>query len=113
MRKLLVVLFLCSLVSGTAFAKEVIMKCPYLYYSTYKYVKKLIFRDRVYYSQNATWIEWCAGEYVAENYNAFCPDATDPEDPKWAHHKTRLDFSIYEYYDNVMQVNHFTCKPIK
>jgi hypothetical protein len=87
MRKLLLLLFLLS-ISSNAFAEEVIMRCDDT--GTFKYVKKLIAKDKVYHSEKATWVEWCGGKYKARKYNASCIDEKG--------YQQNLDFTIRKHY---------------
>jgi len=74
MRKLLLVLFLFTLTSN-ALAEERMMTCVE---GTFKYVKKLIFKDKVYERKNDEWVEWHDGMYDTEvegnQYTAFFMD---------------------------------------
>ena len=88
MKKIVLALFLLS-ISSNALAEELIMDCKHR--TTFKYVKKLITKDRIYTSEKASWVEWCNGNYKAKKYNASCIDDEG--------YKHNLDFVLNQYHD--------------
>ena len=82
MEKIVLAIFLLLIISlviesnsSNATAKERMMKCDE---GTFKYVKKLIFKDKVYERENNEWVEWLDGNYDIEvygkKYTAFFMD---------------------------------------
>jgi len=82
MEKIVLAIFLLLIISlviesnsSNATAKERMMTCDE---GTFKYVKKLIFKDKVYERKNNEWVEWLDGMYDIEvygkQYTAFFMD---------------------------------------
>ena len=98
MKLITLAIFLLS-ISTSAFSEEKMMSCDK---GTFKYVKKLIFKDKVYKRINDKWVEWHDGEYDTEvygdQYTAFFMDITiqlrdDPNKP----YSEVLDFLLLKH----------------
>tara|TARA_R110001592_G_scaffold170837_2_gene408764 strand:+ start:4272 stop:4658 length:387 start_codon:yes stop_codon:yes gene_type:complete len=109
MKKLLLVLFLCSLTSN-ALAEERMMTCGSE--GIFKYVKKLIFKDKVYKRYRGEWKRWCTGDnrdgvnepskyytYKARQYSASCKHWVDSEKTLGHTGSPTLDFIALKYRD--------------
>ena len=124
MRKLLLLLFLFTL-SSNALAEEKIKKSGSE--GTFKYVKKLIFKDKVYKRTSiGRWEEWCNKQYQkkyqysileARQYYAQCSNYLNYDQSIFSNQDRRRTIDFLELEYNKDSLSHssspISCKLLK